>query len=71
MRFLLILIVAALAACGRSAEEPAANSEMHTAADELQRSIEQNMEKASAVEEQLQQAVDELDAAVDEASGEN
>ncbi len=71
MRFLLILIVAALAGCGGSDEEPAATSEMHTAADELQRSIEQNMEKASAVEGQLQQAVDELDAAVDEASGEN
>jgi len=71
MRFLLTLIVVAVAACGGPAEEPAATEEMHTAADELQQSIEQNMEKASAIEGQLQQAVDELDAAVDDASGEN
>lgn len=71
MRYLLISVVVALAACGGSAEEPAANGEMHTAADELQQSIEQNMEKASAIEGQLQQSVDELDAAVDEASGKN
>ncbi|MDA0705163.1 MAG: hypothetical protein O2907_06105 [Proteobacteria bacterium] len=69
MRILLILIAAALAGCGDSAEEPVAAEDMHTAADELQQTIELNMEKASAVEDKLQESVDELDAAVDEASG--
>ncbi|MDH4125623.1 MAG: hypothetical protein OEW64_08095 [Gammaproteobacteria bacterium] len=71
MRFFLTLIVAALAACGGPAEEPAATEEMHTAADELQRSIEKNLQEANALEEQMQQSVDALDAAIDEAAGEN
>ena len=69
MRVVFILIAAALAACGGSAEEPAATGEMHTAADELQQTIDLDMQKAADVEDQLQQSVDALDAAVDEASG--
>jgi hypothetical protein len=44
---------------------------MHTAADELQQTIELNMEKAENVEDKLQESVDALDAAVDEASGDH
>jgi hypothetical protein len=71
MRFLLTLIAAALAGCGGSTVEPAATEEMHTAADELQQTIELNMEKAENVEDKLQESVDALDAAVDEASGDH
>jgi len=42
---------------------------MHTAADELQESIKTSMDKAQDVEVQLQQAADDLDAAIDDASG--
>jgi hypothetical protein len=71
MRFLLILTAVALASCGGSAGEPEATEEMHTAADGLQQTIDINMEKAAKVEDQLQEAVDELDAAIDEASGDH
>jgi outer membrane PBP1 activator LpoA protein len=71
MRFLLILIATALAGCGGSAEDPATTEEMHTAADELQQTIELNMQKAEDVENKLQESVDALDAAVDEASGDH
>jgi len=69
MRILLIAIVLVMAACGGSSKEPSVEEEMHTAADELQESIESSMEKAAGVEDELQDAVEELDAAIDEASG--
>jgi hypothetical protein len=71
MRFLLVLIVATFAGCSGSSEDPAVVEDMETAADGLQESIESNMEKAEGVEEALQDAVDDLDSAIDEASGEN
>ena len=63
MRFLLVLIVAAFAGCGGSSDE--------TAADDLQESIDTTIEKAEGVEEVLHEAADELDTAIDEASGED
>jgi len=69
MRFLLVLIVFAFVGCGGSAETPETTEEMHTAADGLQESINTSMGKAEDVEAQLQEAVDELDAAIDDASG--
>lgn len=71
MRFLLVLIVAALAGCGDSSEEPAAAQEMETAADELQESLDTTLQKAADVEDALQEAADDLDAAIDDASGKN
>jgi len=69
MRFLLVLIMLAFAGCSGSAEDPAPAAEMHTAADELQESINSSMQKAQDVEVQLQDAADDLDAAIDDASG--
>lgn len=71
MRILLILTVAALGACGEPSEEPAVQEEMETAADELQESLDATMQKAADVEGQLQEAADDLDAAIDKASGKN
>jgi hypothetical protein len=71
MKFLLVLIVAAIAGCGGSSEEPKVQEEMNTAADELQESIDTSIKKAEDVEDALQDAADDLDAAIDEASGEN
>lgn len=71
MRLLLVLIAAAVAGCGGSDNEPAATADMHTAADELQETIETSLDKAQDVEDELQRAVDELDAAIDDASGEH
>ena len=63
MRFLLILSVFMFAGCsGESSDE--------TAADGLQESIDTSIEKAEGVEDALQEAVDDLDAAIDEASSE-
>ena len=44
---------------------------MNTAADELQESIDTSIKKAEDVEDALQDAADDLDAAIDEASGDN
>lgn len=72
MRFLLILIAAAVTGCGESAAPPpAADDDMHTAADELQESIETSLDKARGVEDELQRAADKRDAAIDDASGEH
>ena len=60
MRLLLVLIAAALAGCGSSSEE---------AAKPFDDTIK-TIEKAEEVEDTVQQAVDDLDAAIDEASGE-
>lgn len=64
MRFLLVLIVVAFAGCDGSSE-----NSTETVADDLQESIDTSLEKAEGVEETLQDAVDDLDAAIDEASG--
>lgn len=71
MRYLLVLIVAAFAGCGESSEEPKVQEEMETAADGLQESLDTTIQKAEDVEGALQDAADDLDAAIDEASGEN
>ena len=63
MRFLLILSVFMFAGCGGESSD-------ETAADGLQESIDTNIENAEGVEDALQEAVDDLDAAIDEASGE-
>ena len=69
MRIMLISIALVLAACGESSKEPSVAEDMHTAADELQESIESSMEKAANVEDELQDAAEELDAAIEEAAG--
>lgn len=71
MKFVLVLIVAAFAGCSGSSDESTKSEEMETAADGLQESIETTIEKAEGVEDALQDAADDLDAAIDEASSEN
>jgi len=71
MRFLLFLMMAALVGCGETSREPEATQEMETAADELQETLDATMQKAADVENKLQDAVEDLDAAIDEASGKN
>lgn len=71
MRFLLILIAFSFAACGGSSDESTVTGEMNTAADGLQESIDADMEKAENIEVELQQSKDDLDAAIDDASGEH
>ncbi|MGI9199628.1 MAG: hypothetical protein ACR2QL_01115 [Woeseiaceae bacterium] len=66
MRFLLSLIVIALAACGGPPQD-----KTETAADDAQESINSSLEKAEAVEDVLQDAADSRDAAIEESTDNN
>lgn len=66
MRFLLGLIVVAFAGCGGPPQD---NTE--TAADDAQETINSSLEKAEGVEDVLQNAADERDAAIEESTDNN
>ncbi|MGI9219669.1 MAG: hypothetical protein ACR2QS_01375 [Woeseiaceae bacterium] len=66
MRFLLGLIVVALAGCGGPPQD---NTE--TAADDAQETINSSFEKAEGVEDVLQNAADERDAGIEESTNNN
>ncbi len=74
MRFLLILIVAAFAGCGGSPDDSVKTGDeqvdMHTAADDVQESLDTAIQKAVDVEDALAEAAEDLDKAIEEASGE-
>ena len=66
MRFLLGLVVLALAACGSPSQD-----KTETAADEVQEAIDSSFEKAEGVEDALQDAADARDAAIEESTDNN
>ena len=66
MRTLLALMVIALGGCSGPSED---NTE--TAADGVQESIDTSLNKAEGVEDILQDAADDRDAALEEADSEN
>ena len=66
MRFVLGLIVITLVACGGPPQD---NTE--TAADEVQETIDSSFEKAENVENVLQDAADERNAAIEESTDNN
>jgi hypothetical protein len=70
MRYLLVLIVVAIAACGGPSQDNSSKEEMETAADGLQESVNSSLEKAQGVEDVLQDAAEARDAAIDEADDE-
>lgn len=76
MRFLLVLILVVVAACGSPSEDDSSahNSsadDMETAADGYQESIETVYDRAEGVEDVLQNAADERNAAIEEATDDN
>ena len=66
MKTLLALMVIALGGCSGPPQD---NTE--TAADDVQESIDTSLEKAEGVEDVLQDAADDRDAALEEADSEN
>ena len=73
MRFLLVLIMFAFAACGspsadNSSTQNSSSDDMETAADGVQESAGTSMDKAQNVENVLQDAADARDAAIEESS---
>jgi hypothetical protein len=76
MRFLLVLVVFALAGCGSSSEDSVTTrntspEEMETAADDAQETINSSFEKAEGVEDVLQDAAKSRDAAIEESTDNN
>lgn len=75
MRFLLVLIVFVIAACGGPSENRPSTRDSYTeeeaAADGLEESARTPMNKAQNVENVLQDAADSRDAAIEDASDDN